>query len=223
VGSETLISVAPQLLAGFGATLQLALIAIVLGGAIGLALGLLHAWGGWPVRALLFALVTLARGIPLVVQVFAVFFVLPAFGLRFSAMTSAAIALTFFAALTMMEIVRGGIEAIPREQLQAALSLGFSFAGAMAEIVLPQAFRVMTPALVNQSVFLVKATSVVSLFGVGEFLFVAKEVIERTLMGFEIMAFVWVAYTVVCYPLTLLGRRWEAALKARGAPTVATV
>ena len=61
----------------------------------------------------------------------------------------------------------------------------------------------------------------VSLFGVAEFMFVAKENIERTLMGFEIMAFVWVVYTAICYPLTVLGRRWEARLQARGFSTAA--
>jgi ABC-type amino acid transport system permease subunit len=121
-----------------------------------------------------------------------------------------------------MEIVRGGIEAVPREQFQAALSLGFSNVGAMTTVVLPQAMRSMTPSLVNQAVFMVKATSVVSLFGVTEFLYVAKEQIERTLMGFEIMAFVWVAYTLVCYPLTALGRWFEARLKARGQTALAS-
>ena len=111
-----------------------------------------------------------------------------------------------------MEIVRGGIDAVPKTQIQAALSLGFSFSSAMRIVVLPQALRSMTPSLVNQAVFMVKATSVVSLFGVTEFLYVSKEQIERTLMGFEIMAIVWVAYTLVCYPLTVLGRRFETRL-----------
>ncbi|MCC7275667.1 MAG: amino acid ABC transporter permease [Alphaproteobacteria bacterium] len=208
--------VMPQLLRGFLATLELAAVALVLGTAGGVVLGCLYAWGGKLLRALLFALLTLVRGIPLVVQVFAVFFVLPVYGIKFSAMASAAIALTGFAALTTMEVVRGGIAAVPREQFQAARSLGFPFTTALTTVVLPQALRIMTPALVNQAVFLVKATSVVSLFGVTEFMFTAKEQIERTLLGFEIMAIVWIVYTVVCYPMTLLGRRIESRLKARG-------
>jgi His/Glu/Gln/Arg/opine family amino acid ABC transporter permease subunit len=206
----------PLLLAGFAATLELAVVALVVGTAGGLVLGCLYAWGGRLVRAVLFCLLTLVRGIPLVVQVFAVFFVLPLYGLKLSAMVSAGLALTVFAAFTGMEIIRGGIAAVPREQYQAARSLGFPFLTALATVVLPQALRIMAPALVNQGVFLVKATSVVSLFGVTEFMFSAKEQIERTLLGFEIMAIVWVAYTVVCYPLTLLGRRVEARLTARG-------
>jgi polar amino acid transport system permease protein len=164
----------------------------------------------------LFVIVSAVRGVPLVVQVFAVFFVLPVYGIKLSAVSSAAVALTIFASFTSMEIVRGGIEAVPKAQLQAALSLGFSFAGAMRTVVLPQALNSMMPSLVNQAVFMIKATSVVSLFGVAEFLYISKEQIERTLMGFEIMAFVWAAYTIICYPLTALGRRIEGRLRTRG-------
>ncbi|MGE0723030.1 MAG: amino acid ABC transporter permease [Alphaproteobacteria bacterium] len=213
--------VLPQLVRGFAATLQLAVLALLFGIVGGVVLGCLYAWGGGLVRAVLFTVLTIVRGVPLVVQVFAVFFVLPIWGLKFSAMTSAAIALTAFAAMTNMEIVRGGIAAVPRAQFQAARSLGFPFLAALTTVVLPQALRIMTPSLVNQAVFLVKATSVVSLFGVTEFMFTAKEQIERTLLGFEIMAIVWIAYTVVCFPLTLLGRHIERRLTARGHVSIA--
>jgi His/Glu/Gln/Arg/opine family amino acid ABC transporter permease subunit len=218
----SLVPLLPLLVKGIGVTLLLAGLSIGFGFVFGLLLGSLYAWCGRLVRSLLFLLVTIVRGVPVVVQVFAVFFVLPAYGIKFSAVTSAAIALTLFASFTIMEIVRGGIEAVPRAQFQAALSLGFSNIGAMTTVVLPQAMRSMTPSLVNQAVFMVKATSVVSLFGVTEFLYVAKEQIERTLMGFEIMAIVWVAYTLICYPLTALGRWSEARLKVRGQTALAS-
>jgi polar amino acid transport system permease protein len=221
--SGTLLAIAPLLLRGFGVTLLLTAISIGLGTVFGTLLGCLYAWGGRLLRVVLFLIVTAVRGVPLVVQVFAVFFVLPAYGIKLSAVTSAAVALTMFASFTIMEIVRGGIEAVPKAQFQAALSLGFSFAGAMRTVVLPQALRSMTPSLVNQAVFMLKATSVVSLFGVAEFLYISKEQIERTLMGFEIMAFVWIAYTIICYPLTALGRRIEERLRARGQTSLAGV
>lgn len=219
--SISVIQLLPLLLKGFGITLLLAAVAIGLGAVFGTLLGSLYAWGGRVVRAVLFMLVTIVRGVPLVVQVFAVFFMLPAYGIKFSAVSSAGIALTLFASFTIMEIVRGGIEVVPKAQMQAALSLGFSYREVMRTIVLPQALRSMMPSLVNQGVFMVKATSVVSLFGVTEFMYVSKEQIERTLMGFEIMAFVWIAYTIVCYPLTALGRRFEEHLKGRGQTSLA--
>ena len=202
-------NIVPILLRGLGATVLLALIAITVGVLCGTLLGCFAAWGGRIVRVLLYCLVTVVRGVPLVVQVFAVFFVLPIYGIKLSAMTSAAITLSAFASLTIMEVVRAGIKAVPYEQYQAAISLGFSSSDALVTIVLPQAMRIMLPGLVNQAVFMVKATSVVSLFGVTEFMFVAKEQIERTMLGFEIMAVVWITYTLICLPLTRIGRALE--------------
>jgi His/Glu/Gln/Arg/opine family amino acid ABC transporter permease subunit len=204
------------LLRGLGVTLALAACVLAAGLALGIVGGVLYAWGGRVLRTLFSTWIFMVRGVPLIVQVYFVFFVLPLWGVTLSGFVSAALTLTLFAAATITEIVRGGIEAIPRSQLDAALSVGFRFIPAMRTIVLPQAIRVVLPALVSQFVFLVKATSVVSLLGVGEFLFSARELIERTLLGFEIMAVVWVAYTIICYPLTILGRRCEATLAARG-------
>lgn len=204
------------LLRGLGVTVGLAILVLVGGLVLGIIGGVLYAWGGRALRAVLAAWIFVLRGVPLIVQVFFVFFVLPLWGVRLSGFASAALALTLFAAATITEIVRGGIEAIPKSQLDAALSVGFRFVPAMRTIVLPQAMRVVLPSLVSQFVFLVKATSIVSLLGVAEFLFAAREVIERTLLGFEIMAVVWLVYTIVCYPLTVFGRRCEVALAARG-------
>ena len=64
--------------------------------------------------------------------------------------------------------------------------------------------------------FLVKATSIISLVGVPELMFTGREVIERTLLGFHVMALIWLFYTVICYPLTVLGRRLEANLGRHG-------
>lgn len=206
------------LIKGLISTLVLATISIAIGICVGFCLGCISAWSGWAIRTFLYCLVTIVRGIPLVVQIFAVFFVLPMYGIKLSAMASAAIALSLFASFTIMEIVRAGIKAVPHEQYQAAISLGFSFFDTLKTVVLPQATRVMLPGLVNQIVFMVKATSVVSLFGVTEFLFTAKEQIERTMLGFEIMAIVWLIYTIICFPITRMGRALELRLSngARG-------
>lgn len=201
------------LLRGLTVTLELAAVVLVLGTGGGVLGGTLYVWAGRPVRALVTAFVFVSRGVPLLVQVFAMFFVLPLFGLKLSGFTSAAVALSLFATATITEIVRGGIEAIPRGQLQAALSMGFRYAQAMWTIVLPQAARIILPPLVSQFVLLIKATSLVSLVGVAELMYSGREVIERTLGGFEVMAMIWVIYTAICYPLTALARRLEARMQ----------
>jgi len=114
--SISVIQLLPLLLKGFGITLLLAAVAIGLGAVFGTLLGSLYAWGGRVVRAVLFMLVTIVRGVPLVVQVFAVFFMLPAYGIKFSAVSSAGIALTLFASFTIMEIVRGASRSFRRRR-----------------------------------------------------------------------------------------------------------
>ncbi len=203
-------SVTVPLLRGLGITLELAAIVLAVGTAAGILGGVLFVWGGRPTRALMSGVIFLVRGIPLLAQIFGVFFVLPLIGLTFSPFVSAALALSIFASATITEIVRGGIQSIPHGQLEGAISLGFRYGQAMRTIILPQAFRLVLPPLVTQFVFLIKATSLISLLGVAELMYAGREVIERTLLGFEVMTMIWVMYTAVCYPLTVLGRRLEA-------------
>jgi His/Glu/Gln/Arg/opine family amino acid ABC transporter permease subunit len=123
--SVSILAILPLLLRGFGVTLLLTVLSLGIGTVFGTLLGCLYAWGGRVLRAVLFVFVTAVRGVPLVVQVFAVFFVLPAYGIKFSAVTSAAIALSLFASFTIMEIVRAASRQCP-ESSSNALSLSFS-------------------------------------------------------------------------------------------------
>ena len=212
-----------DLLRGLAVTLQLAALVLVIGVVCGTFCGVLYVWGGVVVRTMLLVLIFLARGIPLLVQIFAVFFILPLMGLRFSGFTSAAIALSIFATATITEIVRAGIEGVPSGQLQAAVSVGFRYWAAVHTIVLPQAFRSILPPLVTQLVFLIKSTSLLSLVGVSDLMYAGREVIERTLLGFEVMALLWITYTAICYPLTVLGRRLERSAQPGFSSRLSTV
>ncbi len=204
------------LLPGVLATLRIAAVVTVVGLGIGAVLGCVVAWGGRLVRGALFAALTIARGIPVLVQLFIVFFGLPALGVALSATASATLALGFFMSMTTMEIVRGGIAAVPRGQLAAARALGFPPIRAAVDIVLPQALRLMLPNLVNQVVLIVKGTSIVSFVGVADVMLLAKESTERTQMGFETMGLVWLIYTAICLPLTIGGRLLQRAFDSRG-------
>ena len=213
MSSTTLIYAGIDLLRGLLLTLELAAVVLTIGVVCGTLCGVLYVWGGVAVRTILVVLIFLARGIPLLVQIFAVFFILPLMGLELSGFTSAAIALSIFATATITEIIRGGIEGVPSGQLQAAVSMGFRYWAAVRTIVLPQAFRSILPPLITQLVFLIKSTSLLSLVGVSDLMYAGREVIERTLLGFEVMALIWITYTAICYPLTVLGRRLEKSAR----------
>lgn len=201
---------------GLAVTLELAAVVLAIGTVVGMIGGALSIWGGRWLRTAIAAAVFLTRGIPLLVQVFAVFFILPLMGLDLSAFASSALALSIFATATIIEIVRGGIRSVPYGQMDAALALGFTAPQVVRTILLPQAMLVILPSLVTQFVFLVKATSIISLLGVPEIMLAGREVIERTLAGLQIMLLVWLFYTAICYPLTLIGRMLETMTARRG-------
>ncbi len=217
--TDSLATIALRLLIGLSASLELAVVVLLLGTLGGLTLTMVSKFCGRPGRIAITLTLYLARGIPLLVWIFAIFFVLPLAGLRLSAFTTAAVALTIFASVTISETFRGGILAVPKSQTEAALALGLSPLRAFVLIVLPQALRVVLPGMISQFVFLIKASALISLLGVSEMMHVGREIIERTLQGFEVMSLIWIFYTAVCLPLGVFGRWLERRLAQRGKAT----
>lgn len=201
------------LLRGLAISLQLAAAVLVIGMLGGTFLGLMASFGGRLARFAVTALLYLARGLPLLMQVFAVFYILPLFGISFDRFSTATLALGLFASVTLGEIIRAGILGVGRGQAEAAQALGMTRLQVIGLIVLPQAVRAVLAPLVGQFVFLIKATSIISLLGVPELMLAAREIIERTLEGAKVMGMVWLLYTAVCLPLSFFGRWLEQRLR----------
>jgi polar amino acid transport system permease protein len=122
-------------------------------------------------------------------------------------------ALTLFTSAYMAQIVRAGIEGIPRGQMEAALSTGLRHWQAMIYVVLPQGLRNMVPSFVNQFVSLIKDTSLAYIVGVSELTHVATQVNNRSMIfPTEIFLFVAVVYFIICYVFTSLSRSLERRL-----------
>jgi ABC-type amino acid transport system permease subunit len=120
------------------------------------------------------------------VQAYIIYFGLPgAFGIRMSELTAGIIAISLNAGAYMAEIIRGGIEAVDKGQMEAARSLGLSSRKAMRKIILPQALRTMTPSLINQFIITLKDTSILSIIGIRELTMAGKLVIAK---NYESMA-----------------------------------
>ncbi|RDV04691.1 amino acid ABC transporter permease [Undibacter mobilis] len=201
------------LLKGFMVSLQLAAGVLILGTVFGFLLGIAGARGSRVTRSIIHGLVVIVRGVPLLIQVFAVFYFLPLVGPTLSPFLTATVALSLFAAVTIGEIVRGSIVTVPAGQWEAARALGLGRLHTLVLVVLPEALPTIIPSLVGQFVWLIKGTSIISLLGVPELMYAGHQIIERTLRGFEVMALIWIIYTAVCYPLSVLGRYLEARLK----------
>jgi polar amino acid transport system permease protein len=203
----------PYLLEGLRGTVLLGLLVMSLGTVLGFGVGLARLSRGG-VYALATAFVELFRDTPLIMQIFFIFFGLPAVGVRLNAFVAASVAMTFFAAANTAEIVRGAIQSLPRGQWEAARSLGLSSAQTLRWVILPQALRRTLPPLMGLFTTLLKDTSLAAIVNVFELTTAGRRVVERTLASFEIWLVVAALYFLLCYPLSVATQRLERRLVA---------
>ena len=237
----------PLFMKGLLTTIELTLVAIVVGLALGAVLGLISSSRDAPplkseplnlllklARGLTTAYVTFFRGTPLFVQILLVHFaVMPALvhpehGLLLSgelarefrqehgAFFSGAVALSLNAGAYISEIFRAGIQSIHTGQTQAAWSLGLTHGQAMRFVIMPQAFRRMVPALVNEGVTLIKDSSLVSAIGLAELALAARTVAGAYSRYWEPYLAISAMYLVLTLVLSTLAQRLEAPAHLRG-------
>ena len=201
-------------LGGIALTLYLAVVACTLSFMGGLVLGLMNLSPNRIVKYASLAIVNGIRGMPLLMLIFWMYFLLPAFlGHTVTESWTVIMALTLFTAAYMSQIVKAGVESIPRGQTEAAISTGLRPWQAMIYIVLPQGLRNMIPSFVNQFVSLIKDTSLAFIVGVSELTHVATQINNRTIVyPTEIFFFIAVIYFIICYTFTSLSRWLEKRL-----------
>lgn len=207
--AERILGYWPVLLKGLGMTLGLSLLSLLIGAAIGSAFGIIRAGGNrWLSRAL-GIYIDLFRGTPFLVQVFIVFFILPAAGIELSAFAAGVVALSNLAACFIGEIVAAGLKAVPQGQREAALASGMTRAQQMRLVLMPQALRIVTPSLVGQFVLLIKDSSVVSAIGLLDLTRAGWMIVQSVPQGLMVFGTVGLGYFLICYPLIHLSRRLE--------------
>ncbi len=194
-----------------GGTLRLALPAIVLGFLLGTLIGLARlARSPWVSVAAKFY-VEFFRGVPLVMVIFWFWFMIPAMlGRSLPEYSVALTAFVIFEAAYLAEIVRAGIQSVPRGQVEAATASGLRRAAMMRYVILPQALRNMIPALVTQFIVLLKDTSLASIIGYVDLTKAAQIVNNREIRPFELYLFIAVVYWVCSYAMSRYARRWES-------------
>jgi len=204
-------------LGGVGLTLYLAVVSLALSFIGGLVLGLLSVSRNRLLRWGSMTVIQTIRGMPLLMVIFWMFFLLPAMlGGGMTAAWTIIVALTLFTSAYMSEIVRAGITGIPKGQMEAAISTGLSHGQAMFYIILPQALRNMIPSFVNQFVSMIKDTSLAFIVGVTELTQIATQINNRTMLfPTEIFLFIAVIYFIICFAFTELSRWLERRLAYR--------
>jgi len=201
-------------LGGMAASILLAVLGSIGAFWLGLALGLMRLSGRWPVRIPAVAVIEVIRGTPLLMLIFWFYFLGPVvFGYTLPEFESALIAFVVFTGACVAEIVRAGVLALPRGQMEAARGQGLSYFQAMRYVILPQALRNMLPSFANQFVSLTKDTSLAYIIGVGELTRAATQVNNREVVApAEIFLTIAVLYFIICWGITATGRHMERHL-----------
>lgn len=174
-----ILEVLPSLLNGAKVTLQVFFIVIVLSIPIGALLAFLMKVHFKPLQWLLTLYVWVMRGTPLLLQLIFFYYVLPSVGVTFDRIPAAVIAFTMNYAAYFAEIFRGGIEAIPKGQYEAAKVLKLNSFQTIRYIILPQVFKIVLPSVFNEVINLVKDSSLVYVLGVGDLLLASKTAANR--------------------------------------------
>jgi glutamate/aspartate transport system permease protein len=203
---------------GMKFTLTLTALAMTGGILFGTLLAMMRLSSFKPLSMLAGAYVNLMRSIPLVLVIFWFFFLVPYIGawitgasrpVQVGAFLSALITFTMFEAAYYCEIMRAGIQSIPRGQVWSGYALGLNYWQTMGHIVLPQAFRNMLPVLLTQTIILFQDTSLVYVISATDFLGAAAKVANRDYRLIEMYTFVAVVYFIVSYSLSLLVKRLQ--------------
>ena len=203
---------------GMRFTLLLTLLATVLGIALGTVIALMRLSGIAPLVWFATGYTTLFRSLPLVLVIFWFYFLLPYIGawawgmdrpMTVGAFNSALVTFTLFEAAYFAEIMRAGIQSIPKGQAAAGHALGLNYRQVMTTIVLPQAFRNRLPVLLTQTIVLFQDTSLVYVLALTDFLGAASKVAQRDGRLVEMYLFAAVIYFIVSFSLSLLVKRLQ--------------
>lgn len=198
-----------------GLTLLITASAVVFGLLIGIVLAIGLQTRVAPLRWLIMAYVELWRNTPLVVQLFWVHFALPVVtGVSTSAVVSGLIAMTLQASAYLTDITRGGIQAVPRGQREAAHALGLPTRTVWGSIILPQALKIMIPPLANIAIGFFKTSAILSLLSVGELMSTANRISDATFRPIEALTVAAVIYFIFGYAFSQATYRLERLTRA---------
>ncbi len=212
----------PSLAGALMETVKLSVLSLVFALILGVFFGLFRISKNKFLRGTASAYVEIIRGTPLMVQAFIIYYgiaqVLKPTGFSWAeiggAFTAGTVTLSLNAGAFMAEIIRGGIEAVDIGQMEAARSLGLSYTQALRKVILPQAFRIMLPSIINQCITSLKDTSILSVIGIRELTMSGKILAgNSTSLVMAIWIVIAMFYFAVCFALSLGAKYLEVRLK----------
>jgi aspartate/glutamate/glutamine transport system permease protein len=210
-----------KIASGLLVTLGVSAAALILCVAIGVVLGVARVVPIRPLRVLATCYVEFFRNIPPLVHLFFFYFALPRIGVVFSPVMCGVLGLAMYHAGYVAEILRAGIQAVGRDQMEAARALGLTYAGAMRHVILPQAVWLVIPPLGNLFISLFKTSALIATIGVADLMYQGEILNERTFRTFEIFGGVGLIYLVFSLGIGAVLQRLETTTIVRRAGHVA--
>ena len=183
----------------FVVTLEIALFSIIIGFSIGIVVGLGRISSNFLLRGISTVYVEILRGPPLLIQIFFIYYGLPALHINVDPLPTIIFALGLNSGAYQAEIIRGGIQSIPKGQMEAARSVGMSYFQAMRHVILPQSFRLIIPPITNEYVTVIKDSSLAYVIGVVELTKLGYILEAQTFQPFVIFPFLALVYFTLTY------------------------
>lgn len=211
---STIMPFLPAFIDGAWMTVKLSILSLAIGLLLGIVGGLCKVSELKLLRNIAFMYTWIFRGTPLLVQLFILYFGLPQLGIHLEPFEAGILGLALNTGAYCTELVRSGIQAIDKGQMEAARSLGMSKTISMIRIIGPQASKIMIPPLVNQFITTIKNSSMVSLITIAELFRTGETIITTTFRSFEVYTIIGVLYLVINSLLMAAAHQLEKGLSA---------
>ena len=206
---DILIEYYPLFLRGLGVTVFVTIISCFSGTVLGTFLALGKIYGNKFVSAVVRSFISIIRGTPLLVQLFIIYYGLPAYGIRLTPITAAVISFIINSGAYQAEYLRGSIQSISGSQLKAAQSIGMSKWQGIRHIILPQALRRVIPSWTNEFIYMIKYSSLAYVIGARELMTEGKLIASRNYQFFNVYLVVALIYLIVIIAFVYLFNRIE--------------
>ena len=206
---DILLEYYPLFLRGLGVTVFVTVISCFSGTVLGTFLALGKIYGNKLVSGLVRSFISIIRGTPLLVQLFIIYYGLPAYGIRLTPITAAVISFIINSGAYQAEYLRGSIQSISGSQLKAAQSIGMSKWQGIRHIILPQALRRVIPSWTNEFIYMIKYSSLAYVIGARELMTEGKLIASRNYQFFNVYLVVALIYLVVIIAFVYLFNRIE--------------
>ncbi len=203
-------------MSGLRFTFTLTIVVMFFGTILGVLLALGRSFGSKPVVWLCTAYIEIIRGTPMLAQLFILYFALPPYGIRMTAVTVAYLGFTINCAAYQAEYTRGSIESVGSDQFKSAYSLGMSRWQTIFTIVLPQAIRWAIPAWTNEFIYILKYTSLAYVIGAPDLMTQGKFIASRNYQFFRVYLIAAIIYLIIVWISTWIIDRIEEKLKIPG-------